>query len=130
MERTEELIVVEDFDIEDSTTSVSKKKGALIRINGDLGKGNLHDLRVNLANKLKENRYNIVVDLSDMKFISYGGVGVLVEKRRQFREHNGDLIMANPNLYAKRLFRITGVRSLFEGDNGYHTVESAIASFD
>lgn len=42
------------------------------------------------------------------------GVGVLVERLRQFQLHDGDMKFVGLNLYAQRLFRMTRVTSLFD----------------
>ena len=86
----------------------------LIRVMGDVDEDGVKDLRIALVNCLRDNGYNVVVNLSGMKFISYMGVGVLVERLRQFRSYNGDMKLVGLNLYTQRLFRMTGVTNLFE----------------
>lgn len=86
----------------------------IIRVIGDVDEGGVKDLRIALVNCLRDNGYNVVVNLSGMKFISYMGVGVLVERLRQFRSYNGDMKLVGLNLYTQRLFRMTGVTNLFE----------------
>lgn len=86
----------------------------IIRVMGDVDEDGVKDLRIALVNCLRDNGYNVVVNLSGMKFISYMGVGVLVERLRQFRSYNGDMKLVGLNLYTQRLFRMTGVTNLFE----------------
>jgi anti-sigma B factor antagonist len=86
----------------------------IIRVIGDVDEDGVKDLRIALVNCLRDNGYNVVVNLSGMKFISYMGVGVLVERLRQFRSYNGDMKLVGLNLYTQRLFRMTGVTNLFE----------------
>lgn len=86
----------------------------IIRVIGDVDEEGVKDLRIALVNCLRDNGYNVVVNLSGMKFISYMGVGVLVERLRQFRSYNGDMKLVGLNLYTQRLFRMTGVTNLFE----------------
>jgi len=86
----------------------------IIRISGDVDEEGVKELRIALVECLRENAYNVIVNLSGMKFISYMGVGVLVERLRQFRSYNGDMKLVGLNLYTQRLFRMTGVTNLFE----------------
>ena len=86
----------------------------IIRVIGDVDEDGVKDLRIALVNCLRDNGYNVVVNLSGMKFISYMSVGVLVERLRQFRSYNGDMKLVGLNLYTQRLFRMTGVTNLFE----------------
>ena len=86
----------------------------IIRVSGDVDEDGVKELRIALVNCLRDNGYNVIVNLSGMKFISYMGVGVLVERLRQFRSYDGDMKLVGLNLYTQRLFRMTGVTNLFE----------------
>ena len=87
---------------------------AIVRVEGEVDEDGVRQLRIALVNCLRDNGYNVVVNLSGMKFISYMGVGVLVERLRQFRSYDGDMKLVGLNLYTQRLFRMTGVTSLFD----------------
>ena len=87
---------------------------AVIRVQGDVDEESVKDLRIALVNCLRDNSCHVVVNLSGMKFISYVGVGVLVERLRQYRSYGGDMKLVGINLYTQRLFRMTGVTNLFE----------------
>ena len=87
---------------------------AIVRVDGEVDEDGVRQLRIALVNCLRSNGYNVVVNLSGMKFISYMGVGVLVERLRQFRSYDGDMKLVGLNLYTQRLFRMTGVTSLFD----------------
>ena len=87
---------------------------AIVRVDGEVDEDGVRQLRIALVNCLRNNGYNVVVNLSGMKFISYMGVGVLVERLRQFRSYDGDMKLVGLNMYTQRLFRMTGVTSLFD----------------
>lgn len=86
----------------------------IVRVEGEVDEDGVRQLRIALVNCLRNNGYNVVVNLSGMQFISYMGVGVLVERLRQFRSYEGDMKLVGLNLYTQRLFRMTGVTSLFD----------------
>ena len=98
----------------------------VIRIDGDLDEEGVQKLRVSLLDCLSAKRCNVVLNLSALKFISYMGVGVLVERLRQFRSLSGDLKLVGLNLYTERLFRMVGISDLFET---YDTEANAVQVF-
>lgn len=87
---------------------------AVLRINGDIDEEGVKQLRIALVDCLRENEHHVVVNLKGMRFISYMGVGVLVERLRQFKANKGSMKLVGPNMYTQRLFRMTGVTNLFE----------------
>lgn len=96
----------------------------VLRIEGDLDEDGVPELRMALVNCLRDGSHNLVVNLEGMRFISYMGVGVLVERLRQFRSENGDMKLVGLNLYTQRLFRMSGITRLFQAfDNEAQAVE-------
>lgn len=85
-----------------------------LRLGGDIDERGVTDLRVALVKCLREKRYHMVLNMDGVRFISYMGVGVLVERLRQFRSEGGDMKLVGLNLYTERLFRMVGVTNLFE----------------
>ena len=88
---------------------------ASVRLEGEVDEdGGVRKLKESLVSCLKRKEYNTVVNLSGMEFISWMGIGVLVKRVRQFRSYDGDMKLVGLNLYTQRLFRMTGVTSLFD----------------
>lgn len=86
----------------------------VIRLAGDIDEDGMNDLRLALTGCIKDRRCNMVVNLADVSFISYMGVGVLVERLRQLRAYGGDMRLCGLNLYTDRLFRMVGVSKVFQ----------------
>ncbi len=86
----------------------------MLRLDGDIDEQGVAELRKALVDCLRVKRHNVVVNMTGVKFISYMGVGILVERLRQFRSGHGDMKLVGLNLYTQRLFRMIGVTSLFE----------------
>jgi len=85
----------------------------VLRLEGDLDDGDgVEALRVALLDCIREKRYQLVVDLSDTGYLSYMGIGVLVERLRLLHQHGGDMKLSGVNLYTERIFRLSGVSSL------------------
>ena len=85
----------------------------VLRLDGDIDEDGMNGLRLGLMECIQAGRCNVVVNLSDVKFVSYMGVGVLVERLRQLRSASGDLKLTGVNLYTERLFRMVGVTNVF-----------------
>lgn len=98
----------------------------VLRLHGDIDEDGVQDLRVALLECLKQKRSNLVVNMADVKFISYMGVGVLVERLRQFRAYDGDMKLASLNVYGERMFRMLGVTKLFDA---FATEGQAVEAF-
>ncbi len=89
-------------------------KVTILRLMGDIDEHGIDLLRSQLMHCLQERRCHIVVNMRDVKFVSYMGVGVLVERLRQCRNHQGDMKLVGVNLYTERLFRMVGITKVFE----------------
>lgn len=86
----------------------------VLRMEGDIDETGIQDLRSALLECLKDRRYHVVANLSGVRFVSYMGLGVLVERLRQFRAQRGDLRLVGLNLYIERMFRMAAITNLFE----------------
>ncbi len=86
----------------------------VLRLDGDIDEEGMNHLRLSLAHCIQDQRCNLVVNLEAVKFVSYMGVGVLVERLRQVRAYRGDMKLTGVNLYTERLFRMVGVTKVFE----------------
>lgn len=86
----------------------------VLRLDGDIDEDGMNTLRLSLMECIQSQRCNVVVNLSAVKFVSYMGVGVLVERLRQLRAGKGDLKLTGVNLYTERLFRMVGITNVFE----------------
>lgn len=92
----------------------------VLRLDGDIDGEGMDDLRLALMGCIQDHRYNVVVNLTEVKFVSYMGVGVLVERLRQLRAYNGDMKLSGVNLYTQRLFRMVGVTHVFDTCESEH----------
>lgn len=90
------------------------KHVTIMRLEGDIDEDGVKRLRIALVDTIREGRHEVVINLTGVKYISYMGVGVLVERLRQFRLHKGDMRLVGLNLYTQRLFRMVGVTNLFK----------------
>ena len=86
----------------------------VLRLEGDIDEDGVQSLRMQLLQCIKEKRCKVVANLSGVRYISFMGLGVLVERLRQLRLSGGDMKLVGVNLYTERLFRMVGVTKVFE----------------
>lgn len=85
----------------------------VLRLEGEIDEEGVDTLRVGLLSCLKEKRTNVIVNLSGIRYISYMGIGVLMERRRQLRRLGGDMKLVGLNLFVQRAFHMASVTALF-----------------
>jgi anti-sigma B factor antagonist len=85
----------------------------VLRFKGDIDLEGVNALRVALLTLIKEKRANVVVNLSGVGYVSYLGIGVLLERMRQFQVLGGDLKLVGLNLGVKRALHMASVTKLF-----------------
>ncbi len=76
---------------------------------------------------LEEDKKNIVVDLSDVKFMNSSGLGMLIGGLTTMKKGNGNLKLARTTEKIESLLVITKLITIFES---FDTVEEAVKSFD
>ena len=86
----------------------------VLRLEGDIDEEGMNHLRLALMGCIQDQRCHVVANMAGVKFVSYMGVGVLVERLRQLRAYRGDLKLVAVNLYTERLLRMVGVTKVFE----------------
>jgi anti-sigma B factor antagonist len=97
--------------------NISRKEmgnATVLRLEGDIDEDGVSVLRISLLNCIKERRCRVVANLSGVRYISFMGLGVLVERLRQLRKQGGDLKLVGVNTYTQRVFRMAGISSLFD----------------
>jgi anti-sigma B factor antagonist len=97
-----------------------------IRIDGVIDTLTAGELEEVIDTLIKRHRFNIVVDLAGVDYISSAGWGIFISHIKDVRANGGDILLANmiPNVYE--------IYELLEFDNilkVYKTVDQARDSF-
>ena len=71
--------------------------------------------------------YNVVFDLSQVRFIDSSGLGVFLSLLRFCSQHNGELKLASLNKTVRTMFELVSMHKIFEI---YNTTEEAVQSFN
>ncbi len=95
----------------------------VLRAHGDVNEEGVKVLRLALMECIAQGRTNVVLNVAGVAFVSYMGVGVLVERLGQLQAVKGDLKLACLSVYMRRLLRLMGLSHVF---NCYETELQAI----
>lgn len=99
---------------------------AVLKVFGNLDTSTSKLLKRVLAELIREERYNIVVDMQKVAQINYMGVGALLERLRHVRRFNGDLRLSGLNKLTRKGLSMVGASKVFET---FVTEDEAVASF-
>ncbi len=99
---------------------------SVLKVRGNIDTSTAKLLKRALTDLIKEEQYNIVVDMQKVVQINYMGVGTLLERLRQLRRLSGDLKLSGLNRITRKALSMVGASKVFET---YDTEEAAVASF-
>lgn len=75
---------------------------------------------------IESDRYRIVVNLKDVRYIDSTGLGILIGALKRVREHNGSVNLVITNPQTRKVFEITGLVKIF---GIFDTEEQAVSAF-
>jgi anti-sigma B factor antagonist len=84
------------------------------------------ELEESLKRLLKKGRYNIVIDLGGVNYISSAGWGIFISEIKSIRENGGDLKLASMIGDVYEVFELLEFQTILQS---YDTVEEAVLSF-
>lgn len=84
------------------------------------------ELEESLKRLLKKGRYNIVIDLGGVNYISSAGWGIFISEIKAIRESGGDLKLASMIGDVYEVFELLEFQTILES---YDTVDEAVKSF-
>ena len=86
----------------------------VLRLAGDLDEKGVDVLRSSLYECLTQAKFQVVVNMEEVGFVSCLGLGVLVERLRNLRNLGGDMKLVGVNVATQRMFRMVGISRLFD----------------
>lgn len=98
----------------------------ILALNGMLDVHTVPVFESALTEAIASQQFKIVVDLSQLAYISSAGLGVFMGYVEEIRSHNGDIKIAGANSKVYKIFDLLGFPNLFEF---YDSVEKAIQQF-
>ena len=91
-----------------------KEKFSLIHVDGDMSDGDIEKLSHAIETLMKKGYLHVVLDLTNVKFMSANGLGALVNHWNHIRFKRGDLRIVGLNSRLLHLFKSMGVDMLFD----------------
>lgn len=104
----------------------SLRRVDLITLSGRVDSSTAPELEETLEDRIDEGRYNLVLDLSDVNYLSSAGLRALVSALRTCKKKGGDVRIANPSERVSEVMSLAGLDSLF---TMYDDVTVAVGSY-
>ncbi|MBN2072191.1 MAG: STAS domain-containing protein [Candidatus Krumholzibacteriota bacterium] len=84
------------------------------------------ELEESLKRLLRKGRYDIVIDLKEVNYISSAGWGIFISEIKEIRENGGDLKLAAMTGDVYEVFELLEFQTILES---YDSVEEAVLSY-
>lgn len=100
---------------------------SVIKVGGFIDTTTSSEVERALHSLLKQNRFNIIIDLGNVDYISSAGWGIFISEIKSIREQNGDLKLVRmiPDVY--EIFELLEFHHILDV---YDTVEEAVRKFE
>ena len=85
----------------------------LLKIVGGIDAHTFEHLEATLQDLFANGSYRLILDMSEVKYISSSGTGVLVSALSQARDHTGNIVVLSPSRGVQEVFDILDVTGLF-----------------
>ncbi len=89
------------------------KGGSLLSIQGEIDVYTSPKVKEAINALIDQNKYSIIVNLEEVRYIDSTGLGVLIGALKKLREHNGNINLVCSNPQIKKIFQITGLVKIF-----------------
>lgn len=104
----------------------SMKRVDLITVSGRVDSSTAHELEETLDSRISDGRYNLVLEMSGVDYLSSAGLRALVAALRACKKRGGDVRIANPSERVSEVMSLAGLDQLFET---YEDVTVAVGSY-
>ncbi|MCJ7513544.1 MAG: STAS domain-containing protein [Anaerolineales bacterium] len=102
------------------------KRVAVVTISGRIDSATSAEFEAALQDAIAKGKRNLILDMSQVEFLSSSGLRVLVTTLKTLRKTGGDICIAQPSQRARDAIDIAGLDVLFKS---FDDREAAIASF-
>ncbi len=102
------------------------KRVAVVTVKGRVDSSNASDLDAKLQGLLDEGNANIILDMSEVEYMSSAGLRAVVSALRESKKKRGDVRLATPSARVAEVFELAGLQPLFVT---YDNLTAAVGSF-
>jgi anti-anti-sigma factor len=107
--------------------TVAQESGVtLIRMSGSLDSLTCDEAQAVFDERIKNNQIKLVVDLSQVDYLSSAGMRVLLPALKSARQRGGDLYLVGLQENIRKVLSLAGFASIFKT---FATFEDAVGSF-
>lgn len=102
------------------------KRVDLIEVSGRIDSSNASELEDTFNSFTDDGRYNLVLELSGIEYMSSAGLRAMVAALRECKKHRGDLRLASPSPRMHEVLSLAGLDTVF---SIYDDATSAVGSY-
>lgn len=84
-----------------------------LQIKGFLDAHSFEEFDAALGELFERSVYKVIVDLTNLEYVSSAGAGVLIAALSEAKEHGGEIVLVNPNESVAEVFELLGLTQLF-----------------
>jgi anti-sigma B factor antagonist len=92
----------------------SHKRVELVTVQGRIDSSNANDFDGTLKEIQNKNRHNIVLNLSEVNYMSSAGLRAIVAALRESKKNRGDVRLAAPSERVSEVLALAGLDSMFQ----------------
>jgi anti-sigma B factor antagonist len=92
---------------------VRENQIAVIRLSGHLDAHTFESLQETLADLFDDECYRVIVDMSDVGYMSSAGAGVLIGALSQTRSNDGQLVLMKVRQEVMQVLKVLGIIDIF-----------------
>lgn len=108
------------------TTISEMRRVTLVEVSGRVDSTNAAQLGETLNSQIDAGRHQLVIDLSDVEYMSSAGLREMVAALKKVRNLNGDLRIATPSDRVREVLDLAGLSAIFQI---YPTQVEAVGSY-
>lgn len=86
----------------------------IMEVSGEVDLYNAKELKDCLDNLIKEEKYQVIIDLGKVPFIDSSGIGTLVTGMYRLKKYHGGLKVINITGSVAKVFKLTGMEQHLE----------------
>jgi anti-sigma B factor antagonist len=101
---------MENFEVD----RVDRSEISILRLKGFLDAHTAPNFEQAIQELIEDNRYKIVISMSDLSYISSAGLGVFMGFIEEIRDKNGDIKLTNMSEKVYKVFDLLGFPALYQ----------------
>ncbi|MFH1229948.1 MAG: anti-sigma factor antagonist [Planctomycetota bacterium] len=106
-------------------SSTGEKHCTIVKPRGTIDIGTLQIFETTLSELLEQNFNRLILNLTDLEYISSSGIGALIKYAQKYRDSSGDIKLTHIPPHIWDVFNMVGINNVFET---FNSDKDAVAS--